>query len=332
MRTSRRYVVLVVVALLVSAVSAMGARATGLRAAKPTVYTYIEAVPLRPNGTPYGWEVDVTQLRDANGTTTPYISETATRTAPSGASVSHTWTFNLAPTDIDIHVQPDLRNTSVVYTAMPGYMNLDMHATDLSPLKERVTRCKATGDITKRTRTRTGVLRGTFTFYPNLAIPEFPGQVHATRMKVTLTRIILYPVSCPAGTPCSGTDLNASRSGAPNPQLAVYDRGGPARITASYYTSGSGLVFSHAARAAKDGVIEIGPDAVIVRGKPLAPFGDRTKLVFDKGARTTDTSDGCRTTAWELTVASGKLVVDFDTDAMTFDTFDTAALTIATSV
>ena len=176
------------------------------------------------------------------------------------------------------------------------------------------------------------MLRGTFTFYPNLAIPEFPGQVSARRMKVTLTRIIVYPVSCPDRLPCGSTDLNAFRSGVPNPSVSVYDRAGPARLTASYYTSGSGFVFTHAARAAKDGVIEIDPDTAIVHGKPLAPFGDRTKLVFDKGTRTSDTSHGCRTTAWELTVASGKLVVDFDTDTLTFDVFDTAALVVARSV
>ena len=108
----------------------------------------------------------------------------------------------------------------------------------------------------------------------------------------------------------------------PNPSVSVYD--GRLSLTASYYTSGSGFIFTHAARAAKDGVIEIDPDTAIVHGKPLAPFGDRTKLVFDKGTRTSDTSHGCRTTAWGTHGRLGKVVVDFDTDTLTFDVFDMA--------
>ena len=62
---------------------------------------------------------DVVQQRDPAGTTTPGISETATRTAASGASVSHTWTFNVAPADIDIHVQPTC-GTPPSCTRMPA--------------------------------------------------------------------------------------------------------------------------------------------------------------------------------------------------------------------
>jgi hypothetical protein len=333
MRTSRRSAVLVVVVtLLLSVVPEMvPAGAIGRRAAR-TVYTRIDAAPITRSGSPYRWKLSIFQRRDPNGTTEPEVSETATRTAATDASVSHTWTFAPAPADIVIHSKPDLTGVSVVYTSNAGYMNLDMRATDLSRLTERVTRCKATGETTQRIRTRAGVLRGTFTFYPNLAIPEFPGQVHATRMKVTLTRIISYDVACPVVAGCGRTSLTATRSGAPSSQLAVYDAAGPARIVASYATTGMGLVFSHVARAAKAGVLDVTPDTVSVHGKALAPFSDRTKLVFDKGGRTTDTSHRCRTTSWLLTVASGRLVVDFDTTTLTYDTFDAAGFWVSRSV
>ena len=98
----------------------------------------------------------------------------------------HAWEFTLSAGALQF--DGELRHVGLDTGLIPASARSSWTCEDLSAMSTSKLRCPASGDVLSKRSTRTGVLRGSMTFFPGYDDPQMPDDVNITHVRATTAR------------------------------------------------------------------------------------------------------------------------------------------------
>lgn len=309
----------------------MADRPAPRRGASGATSTTLSTRPFRIDGSPYEWTFEISQYRAGPGVppNDPDLRIVAARSASTGNRPFqvHAWEFDLAAGAMRFN--SELRQVGMDTGLIPAFGAIFMDLEDLSAMSTSKSRCPSSGDVLWRRDTRTGMLRGSMTFFPGYDDPQMPDDVNISHVRARIDRTRYTGNDCSYPNRCSpGKDLSGAQPTGPgvgslvNAGTVGRDEG---LAFQQYETVGVATVMHLVVAYGPDDVLDATPTTVEIRSDVAAPFiAPGGAMSWTKGEKSIDLTARCRRTTWTLMAPSGSFDLRLDSGEQTVAAPDTA--------